>query len=87
MPNPPESTTVPWRRSSAVASYAGFSSHLQVSGERCRFVIDATIEHPSQVSQLQLFIEGMSRILALANCRHPSSETDEPQFPDEGVST
>ncbi len=71
-----KSESTDWRRASSVAAYDGFSSHLEISGERMRFVIDATIERASQIPKLEEFISCMASILALPNPRRSTIEID-----------
>lgn len=66
-----------WHRESAIAAYPGFNSYLEVQGEHMRFVIDAKIEHASEIPKLQQFIECMAGILAIPNPRRPEHEIDE----------
>jgi hypothetical protein len=71
MSNKPKTDNI-WQRCSAVAEYPGFTSYLEICGERTRFVIDAKIEYASEVSKLQHYVEIMASILAL---RQPSQQT------------
>ncbi len=64
-----------WNRCSAFADYPGFSTYLEMCGERMRFVIDAKIERAADVPKLRRYLDCVAAILELPH-RSQQDEID-----------